>query len=244
MVTLRNGSGVILATNMTDATGAYCFYNLSAGTYAVSNAIAGYTQTGGTCTNHWTDSQGRDCWNDLDHYTHYNNLGTNCWVASDGCTHWQDKATGLDTWKDSFGKLHTQPCCQSCGNITGTSAITVVLSACQNKTGVNFAEAGTSGKINCSVKGPISCKRGNTITYTCSVTNTGNLCFSQGCKVYIFGGYITCPSLPPGGTYSFTTNYTTKWSDPSLLSCSVAAYGYPPSGTAVTATSSCSTMLQ
>ena len=101
MVILMNSSGVMLATNMTDATGAYCFYNLAAGTYVVSNAIPGYAQTGGT---HCHQPLGQCEWtglsDDLDHYAHYKNQGTNCWVASDTCTHWKDKGTGLDTWID------------------------------------------------------------------------------------------------------------------------------------------------
>ena len=122
-----------------------------------------------------------------------------------------------------------------------------MLSACQNKTGVSFVQAGTSGKIGCSVTGPAFCKVGSTITYSCSVTNAGNLCFSKGCNIYILGGYTTCPSLQPGGSYSFTTNYTVKLTDfnwfSSPLKCNVTAYGCPPSGAVVTNTSSCSTTI-
>ena len=241
VVTLKNTSGTTVATATTDMNGGYCFLNLSAGTYVVSNGPNSFVQSGGTCTNHWSDSNGRDCWDDLDHYNHYRKLGTNCWVASDGYTHWQDLSTGLDTWKDWYGSKHTQTCYTSCDKITKTNTVTVVLGTCQNKTGVNFAQKPVAPKITCTVTAPATAKYGSTITYTCVVTNSGNACFSKGCKVTYSGGEITCPNLMPGQTCTVTKNYTCP-SSGSTLTCTVTAYGYHPSGT-VTGTSSCSTTL-
>ncbi len=232
VVTLKSTNGTTIATSTTDKNGNYCFYNLVMGVYVVSNAPNSFVESGGTCTNHWPDSKGRDCWYDVDGYTHYRNCGTNTWVANDGYTHCQNKSTGLDTWTDSSGKTHTQTCYTSCDKITKTNTITVVLGACQNKTGVNFVQAPVAPKIVCTVKGPSGCSHGQTITYSCTVTNTGNACFSKGCNVYICGGYVTCPNLGPGQFCSFNQNYTVPSGAKSPLTCTATAYGYTPFGTA------------
>ena len=162
-------------------------------------------------------------------------------MAKDGYTHWKDKSNGCDTWRDNTSKIHTQACYTSCDTLKN-GTVTVTLAACQNKTGVNFAHAGSAPKIVCTVTAPATCKHGAVITYSCTVTNTGNACFSKGCNVSYQGGSITCPNLSPGQSCTITKTYTCTQAVGVTFSCPVTAYGYHPTGSC-SASATCSTKV-
>ncbi len=172
-VQLKNSSGTVVATNMTDANGNYCFNNRTAGTYTVVvTPPANYTLT-----------------------------------TPASCNHQQ----------------------------------TVTLAACQNKASINFGYTGTAPGISFRKTGPANAVVGQTITYTFSVTNTGNTCFYGGLHVDdpMLGGRIFYQTpVSPGQGFSFTSNYVVKASDPANLVNTATATGHPPTGNAVSAQSS------
>ena len=231
-----------MATNKTDSQGAYCFYNLTPGTYTVSiiqptNCV----QTGGTHTNHWVDNNFNKCWFDNDGYQHWKGSdGVDCWTANDGYKHWKNSAN-KDCWKDKYGSSHTQNCTYVSCDLPKNNAETVTVGACQAVTCVNFAYQGVVPKPVVCVTGPSSGCWGQTVTYTCSVTNTGTACFSA-CKVTACGKSYDCPALSPGDGCSFPVNYQFQWSDCGSFKCqATASCNYATSSTPCTAQSACST---
>jgi hypothetical protein len=244
VVTLKNAQGQVVATVKTDANGNYCFSNLPAGTYTVvvvqpSNC----KQTAGTTTRHWKDNFGRTCWLDNDNYVHWKDSNnTDCWNASDGYMHWKD-SSGRDCWKDRYGTTHSQSCnyvsCDACVNNTET----VTLSCGEAKTDVDFAYTGTAPKTHVCISGPTRAKCGDTITYNCTVSNLGNVCFTGGCKVQICGHWFTCSNLGPGQNWTCTQNYTVQRGDLGTLNCNVTATCYLTGGGTVSDNSTCSTQV-
>ena len=231
IVVLKNSSNMAIATNTTDGNGNYCFYNLSPGTYTVTvpGLTNSYTQTGGTCTNHWLNNSGYDCWYENDGYQHWKNTsGTDCWIANDNCQHYKN-SNGYDCWTDKYGSQHQQPCNYTSCNTPNNNSVTVTLTACQSKTGVNFSYAGTSPKATVCITGPASAFCGQTITYTCCVTNTGTLCFNGG-SVSVCGNNYTCPPLSPGQGCSFKCNYYVNYYDYPNLNCKATASCSPAYG--------------
>ncbi len=230
VVILKNSSNVNVATKTTDGQGSYCFMNLTPGTYTVTVVSAAtYTQTAGTCTNHWMDNNGYDCWNECDGYQHWKTTsGTDCWTAKDGYQHYKN-SSGQDCWTDKYGYQHSQACTYTSCNAPKNNSETVTLAACVAKTGVNFAYQGTASKATVCVTGPSTAKCGQTISYTCTVTNTGSLCFGSG-TVYVCGNSYNCPPLSPGEGCSFQCNYYVKTTDYGNLNCQASANCYGSSG--------------
>jgi hypothetical protein len=244
LVTLKNAGGVVVGTNTTDPQGSYCFFNLAPGTYSVSIAQpASCQQTAGTHTNHWLDASGNDCWNENDGYQHRKGgNGVDCWTANDGYQHYKN-SSGQDCWTDKYGYQHTQNCTYVSCNIPKNNVETFTLAACQSLSYVNFAYVGTSGKATVCVTGPSSGVCGQTLTYTCTVTNTGNACFNS-CQVAACGNTYTCPTLSPGQGCSFPITYTCQWSDVGNFQCQAnASCSYGASNTPCTAQSSCYTQV-
>ncbi len=244
VVTLKNAQGQVVATVKTDANGNYCFYNLPAGSYTVAIVQpSSCKQTGGTTTHHWKDNFGRTCWKDNDNYVHWkDNNKTDCWNANDGYMHWKD-SYGRDCWKDRYGNNHSQNCNYvSCdARVDNTESVT--LGHCEAKGDVDFAYMGTVPKTQVCISGPTRAKCGDTITYTCKVSNLGNVCFTGGCKVQICGQWFTCPNLSPGQDWTCTKNYSVQWGDFGTLNCNVTATCYPAGGGTVSDHSTCSTQV-
>jgi hypothetical protein len=242
-VTLKNGSGVVIATNSTDSTGAYCFYQLVAGTYTVSiTSPASYSQTAGTHTNHWADNNGNQCWFDNDGYQHCKAGGVDCWTANDGYQHSRN-SNNQDCWKDSRGVSHCQALTYTPCDLPKNNSETFTLAACESKSCVNFAYQGVAPKVGCSVSGPSKGVCGQTLTYTCCVTNTGTSCFTS-CSVSACGQSYTCPALSPGQSCTFPINYTCKYSDYGSFKCQAnVSCGYSGSSSSCTSQSSCNTSV-
>ena len=117
---------------------------------------------------------------------------------------------------------------------------TVTLTNCVSKTGVSFGYAGAAPSVSFKKTGPTNALSGQTITYTFAVTNTGNTCFYGGLHVDdpMLGGRIFYQTpVSPGQGFRFTTNYVVKATDPTNLVNTATATGHPPTGSAVTATS-------
>ena len=244
VVTLKNAQGQVVATVTTDANGNYCFYNLPAGSYTVSIVQpSNCKQTAGTTTHHWKDNYGRTCWKDNDSYTHWKDSNnTDCWNANDGYMHWKD-SYGRDCWKDRYGNNHSQNCNYvSCdARVDNTEPVT--LGQCEAKGDVDFAYMGTAPKTQVCITGPTRAKCGDTITYTCKVSNLGNVCFTGGCKVQVCGQWFTCPNLSPGQDWTCKKDYKVQWGDAGTLNCHVTATCYPASGGNVSNDSTCSTQV-
>jgi hypothetical protein len=244
VVTLKDAQGHVVATVKTDANGNYCFYNLPAGSYTVAIVQpSSCKQTAGTTTHHWKDNYGRTCWKDNDNYVHWkDNNKTDCWNANDGYMHWKD-SYGRDCWKDRYGNNHSQNCNYvSCdARVDNTECVT--LRHCEAKGDVDFAYMGTAPKTQVCVSGPTRAKCGDTIRYTCKVSNLGNVCFTGGCKVYVCGQWFTCPNLSPGQDWTCTKDYKVQWGDAGTLNCHVTATCYPASGGTVSNDSTCSTQV-
>ena len=243
-VTLKNGQNIAVATNLTDSQGSYCFYNLTPGTYTVSIAQpTGNVQTAGTHTNHWLNSSGQQCWNENDGYQHCKGAnGVDCWTANDGYQHWKN-SSGQDCWKDKYGNSHTQSCNYVSCDVPKGNAETFTLAPCQALTFVNFAYQGTVPKPVVCVTGPSSGICGQTITYTCCVTNTGTACFTA-CQVTACGKSFTCPALSPGQGCSFPINYQFQYGDFGWFNCQASASCYYPSSSSpCTAQATCNTYV-
>jgi hypothetical protein len=244
VVTLKNAQGQVVATVTTDANGNYCFYNLPAGSYTVSIVQpSNCKQTAGTTTHHWKDNYGKICWKDNDNYTHWKDSNnTDCWNAKDGYMHWKD-SYGRDCWKDRYGNNHWQNCNYvSCdARVDNTEPVT--LGQCEAKGDVDFAYMGTAPKTQVCITGPTRAKCGDTITYTCKVSNLGNVCFTGGCKVQVCGQWFTCPNLSPGQDWTCKKDYKVQWGDFGTLNCNVTATCYPAGGGNVSNDSTCSTQV-
>jgi len=222
-VTLKNAAGVLVATNLTDSQGSYCFYDLTPGVYTVhvippTNSI----QTAGTCTCHWLNSTGQQCWIDNDNYQHCKGVNSvDTWVASDGYQHWKNSGN-QDCWTDKYGISHTQQCTYVSCDVPTNNAETFTLAPCQALTGVNFSYQGTLVKPVVCVTGPGKGVYGQTGTYTCCVTNAGTACLAT-CQVTACGGSYNCPSLSPGQGCSFQINHNYQYGDVGNFNCQATA---------------------
>jgi len=244
VVTLKNAQGAAIATNTTDENGAYCFYNLTPGTYTVLvTPPSGYSQTAGTHTNHWLNTNGQQCWNENDGNQHCKGGdGVDRWVAGDGYQHWKN-SNGQDCWTDKYGNSHTQNCTYVSCDLPAGNAETFTLAPCEYLTCVNFAYVGTAPKVVCCVTGPNTGYCGQSATYSCCVTNTGTTCFTA-CQVTACGKSYSCPPLSPGQGCSISCNYQYQWNDFGAFNCQASAScNYPTSNNSCTAQGSCSTFV-
>jgi hypothetical protein len=242
MVTLLDANSNTVSMAVTSSDGAYCFYNLPPGTYTVVvTPPDGYTQTGGTCVPHWRDSWGRDCWKDNDSRIHWkDSYGKDCWKGSDGYHHWKD-SYGRNCWKDWWGNFHWKYCDFKGCDDKKDNTETYTLGPCESKTGINFAYTGTKTKAEVCVWGPSKGKCGDWGTYTCTVTNTGNVCFTKGCQIKICDEWFSCPKLEPGQGCKFEKKYCFKSSDCGTFYCQSSANCYTPKGDCYTVKSYCKT---
>ncbi len=218
-VTLMDSSNHVISTTVSDANGGYCFSNLAGGNFVVTiNPPANYCQTAASTSYHWKDSYGRICWQENDGYIHCLSSGTECWWDKSSTCHWKD-SYNRDCWKDNYGSTHCQPLCyKSCNASSNNNTICVTLTNCTSLTDVDFAYAGTKPCVAVSCTGPGYVKCGQSYTYTCCVTNTGNVCFKGGnvCTTVgncnNWGGWGNncnnftgnCPPLSPGQSCKFT----------------------------------------
>jgi len=232
VVTLLDSNNKALGTQATDANGGYCFTNLAGGNYTVSvTPPAGYSQTAASTSYHWKDGYGRNCWFENDGYIHCLSSGTECWWDKNNCCHWKDYY-GRDCWKDNYGNIHCQPCSyQSCNVTTYNNKICVTLSNCVSKTDVDFAYTGSRSclQVTCSVPNYVKC--GQSYTYTCTVVNNGNVCFTGGKVCHTIGNcgwggwnncctvYDDCPPLSPGQKCTFTHKCTTSYWNCGTIGC-------------------------
>ena len=116
---------------------------------------------------------------------------------------------------------------------------TINLASCQNLSGVNFGYTGASPALALAVTGPASALCGQTVTFTLTVTNTGNTYFTGGLTVTdsLFGGQIfSAAKVGPGQGFVITTNYVIQPTDPVSLVSAIKAIGCPPVGNSVTNT--------
>ncbi|HEX4265145.1 MAG TPA: SdrD B-like domain-containing protein [Verrucomicrobiae bacterium] len=221
-VSLLDASNKVVKTLTTDSNGGYCFTNLMGGNYTVLvTPPSGYSQTAASTSYHWKDSYGRDCWKENDGYIHCNSSGTECWWDKNNCCHWKD-SYGRDCWKDNWGSTHCQPCgYQSCNAQTNNNKLCITLTNCTSQTDVDFAYTGTKACVTVSVCAPSYVRCGQTCTYTCTVSNTGNACFTGGTVCHQIGNcggwggwsncqniYDNCPPLSPGQSCTFTHKCT------------------------------------
>jgi len=223
VVTLLNSNNTTVGTITTDANGGYCFTNLSGGNYTVSVAApSGYSQTAATTSYHWKDCYGRVCWQENDGYIHCTSSGTECWWDKSNTCHWKD-SYGRDCWKDNYGNTHCQPCgYQTCNATSYNNKITVSLTNCTSKTDVDFAYTGSKSCVSVTCSTPSYVKCGQSYTYTCTVVNNGNVCFTGGTVCHTIGNCggwgwnncttITdqCPPLSPGQKCTFTHKCSTS----------------------------------
>ncbi len=244
-VTLENSNGVAVAKDLTGAQGAYCFYNLTPGTYTVVvTPPTNWVQTAGTSTNHWINSAGQQCWIDNDSYQHCK--GSDCvdrWTTSDSNQHYLN-ANGQDCWTDRSGNAYTQNCTYVSCDLPTNNAETFTLSPCEALTCVNFAYRGNAPKAVVCVTGPSTGICGQTGTYTCTVTNTGTACFSA-CNVTACGNSYPCPVLSPGQGCSFQINHQYQYWDCGQFNCQATANctTYSSSNNSCTAQGNCSTSV-
>ncbi len=234
VVNLLNANGAVIGTTKTDVKGGYCFNSLAGGNYTVSvTAPTGYSQTAGTTSYHWKDTYGRICWQENDGYIHCTSSGTECWWDKSSNCHWKD-SYGRDCWKDNWGNTHCQPCSyQSCNVSTYNNKITVMLTNCTSKLDVDFAYTGSKPCLSVTCSTPSYVKCGTSYTYTCTVVNTGNVCFTGGTVCHTIGncnswggwnnGCTTindqCPPLSPGQKCTFTHKCTSSSWNQGTIGC-------------------------
>ena len=243
-VTLKKSNGTVVQTTKTDTNGAYCFYDITPGTYkVVVTTPSGYTQTAGTCKPQWKDRYGRSCWKDNDGYTHWKEDGRDCWNDRYGTKHWKDDY-GRDCWKDRYGRNCYQNWNYTSCNAPKGNEETVVVTACGAEANVNFSYKGTQQKVECKISGPSSVRCGDYATYTCTVSNTGNACFTKGCKVNVCGRDYDCPKLSPGECYTFKVKCSFSWYDYGDYYCRATATCYSSSGTPSYDQSYCQTSIR
>jgi hypothetical protein len=226
-------SNKVVKTLTTDANGGYCFTNLPGGSYTVTvTPPSGYSQTAASTSYHWKDTYGRTCWQENDGYIHCLSSGTECWWDKSNCCHWKD-SYGRDCWKDNWGSSHCQPCTyQSCNAPTNNDKLCLTLTNCTSQTDVDFAYTGSKSCLAVSVCGPSYAKCGQSCTYTCTVTNTGNVCFTGGTVCHQIGNcggwggwsncqnvYDNCPPLSPGQSCTFTHKCTFNYGNCGTVGC-------------------------
>jgi hypothetical protein len=243
-VTLLDNSNKVVTTTVTDTNGGYCFTNLAGGGYVVSvTPPAGYSQTAASTSYHWKDSYGRTCWQENDGYIHCTSSGTECWWDKYSNCHWKDNY-GRDCWKDNWGYSHCQPCSyQSCNAQTNNNKISVSLTNCTSVTDVDFAYTGTKSSVSVCVSVPSYVRCGQSFTYTCTVTNTGNVCFTGGKVCHTLGNcggwggwnncqyvYDDCPPLSPGQSCKFTHKCTVSSWNYGQYGCSSSVSCYSNKG--------------
>jgi len=171
-----------------------------------------------------------------------------CWIASDGCLHWLGStvwvnSTNTECWKDKYGVSHSQPCSYVSCNIPKGDCETFTLAACGSNTNVNFAYQGYAPQCTVAVSGPSQGICGQTLTYTCTCTNTGNACFTA-CQVTCCGTTHTCPPLEPGQGCSFNCSYTCKNSDFGNFNCQAnASCTCSGTGSSCSGSGSCTTKV-
>lgn len=211
VVKLLDANNNVAASTSTDTNGLYCFNGLAAGKYVVSvTPPSGYKQTAASTGYHWKDTLGRHCWIENDGYYHCINGGTEYWLDKENCLHWKD-SWGRDCWKDRYGYYRWQYCgYKSCNSDSYDNKLCVTLTNCESRLNANFSYTGTKPAISCSVSVPTSVRCGDTITITCTITNTGNVCFKGGTICHTLGdcnwwgwnncsSYTSvCPQLSPG----------------------------------------------
>jgi hypothetical protein len=223
VISLLDSSNHFLGKTISDAKGGYCFTNLVNGNYIVTiTQPSGYCQTAASTSYHWRDTYGRVCWQENDGYTHCINSGTECWWDKSNTCHWKD-SYNRDCWKDSWGIVRCQPLSyKSCNAQTNNNCISVSLTNCTSQSDVDFAYTGTKPSISVTCSGPSYVKCGQTYTYTCTVVNTGNVCYKGGniCTTVgncnYWGGWNygcnnytgNCPPLSPGQKCTFTVKCT------------------------------------
>jgi hypothetical protein len=218
VVSLLDSMNHLVSKTTSDVSGGYCFNNLAGGNYTVSvTPPSGYSQTAASTSYHWKDNYGRICWQENDGYTHCINSGTECWWDKSNCCHWKD-SYNRDCWKDNWGTTHCQSLCyKSCNAQTYNNTICVTLANCTSQTDVDFAYTGTKPSLSVSCSGPSYVKCGQSCSYTCTVVNTGNVCFKGGnvCTTVgncnYWGGWnncnnynSSCPPLSPGQSCKIT----------------------------------------
>ena len=218
VVSLLDSMNHLIGKATTDANGGYCFNSLAGGNYTVSvTPPSGYCQTAASTSYHWKDNYGRICWQENDGYVHCLNSGTECWWDKSNTCHWKD-SYNRDCWKDNWGTTHCQPLCyKSCNAQTYNNTISVSLTNCTSQNDVDFAYTGTKPCLSVSCSGPSYVKCGSTCSYTCTVVNTGNACFTGGnvCTTVgncnYWGGWSncnnytsSCPPLSPGQSCKIT----------------------------------------
>ena len=219
IVSLLDSGSHLLGTAMSDANGGYCFTNLAGGNYIVKvTPPFGYSQTAASTSYHWKDSYGRNCWQENDGNIHCLTSGTECWWDKTGTCHWKD-SYNRDCWKDNWGGIHCQSLgYTSCNAPTNNNTICVTLGNCASQSDVDFAYTGSKPSLSVTCSGPSYVKCGQSYTYTCTVTNTGNVCFKGGnvCTTIgncnYWGGWNSgcsnfngnCPPLSPGQSCKFT----------------------------------------
>jgi len=242
-VTLKNSKSVAVATNLTDALGNYCFFNLTPGTYTVSIVQpTNHVQTAGTHTYHWLNGSYQQCWVENDGYQHCKAAGGGeCWTANDGCQHWKN-VSGQDCWTDKYGSSHTQACNYVSCDVPTNNAETFTLAACQNLSCVNFSYQGIAPNAVICVTGPSSGTLWQTCNYTCTVTNTGTACFSA-CQVTACGNSYPCPSLSPGQGCSFQISHQFQWWDCGQFNCQATANCTAYNNNSCTAQGNCFTSV-
>src|SRR5207249_2854870 len=127
------------------------------------------------------------CWVENDDNAHCVDNGIECWRGKDGYVHWKD-SYGRDCWKDYYNNYRCQSLTYKTCNATNyDNTLCVAVTNCQNKIDVNFAYTGTSPNLVVCVSGPSAGKCGQTVTYTCTITNTGNVCFKGGTVCHTIG---------------------------------------------------------
>jgi|GEM_PF-923322 len=171
-----------------------------------------------------TLADGRHCWLENDGNTHYDKTDAECWLDKDRCAHWKDDS-GKDCSHDKSGGYHCSPCNYNpCDGRKDNTEI-VTLAACQAKSSVDFAYTGIQPNVSICVSGPNYVRCGDTVTYTCTVTNTGNVCLKGGTVCHNIGNYdcngwlgtpctinIDCPPLHPGEGCQVQQQCTVNWS--------------------------------
>ncbi|HEX4121166.1 MAG TPA: SdrD B-like domain-containing protein, partial [Verrucomicrobiae bacterium] len=118
---------------------------------------------------------------------------------------------------------------------TGNSAA-VNLTACQNGV-ANFAYIGTTPGVQFIKSAPCTIPCSGIITYSFSVTNTGNTCETLKVVDPLLGGTIfTQTGVAPGQGFVFTSNYNAK-STACMVTNTAQGIGTAPNGKSVTNTS-------